>query len=89
MRNLHLLLSTVHTDRSKVEIFQNSVAFSEYMNFNKCIFWLESFVKHLNFYLEMKTIAFSLFLDTFANQVECVSIDPWEIIPKLSLNSAL
>ena len=30
-----LLLSTVHTDKSKVEISQNFVAFSEYMNFNK------------------------------------------------------
>ena len=29
-----LLLSTVHTDKSKVEIFLNFVAFSEYMNFN-------------------------------------------------------
>ncbi len=29
-----LLLSTVHTDKSKVEISQNFVAFSEYMNFN-------------------------------------------------------
>ena len=30
-----LLLSTVHTDKSKVEISQNFVAFSEYMNFNR------------------------------------------------------
>ena len=29
----NLLLSTVHTDKSKVEISQNFVAFSEYMNF--------------------------------------------------------
>ena len=29
-----LLLSEVHTDKSKVEISQNFVAFSEYMNFN-------------------------------------------------------
>ena len=29
-----LLLSTVHTDKSKGEISQNFVAFSEYMNFN-------------------------------------------------------
>ena len=28
-----LLLSTVHTDKIKVEISQNFVAFSEYMNF--------------------------------------------------------
>jgi hypothetical protein len=28
-----LLLSTVHTDKRKVEILQNFVAFSEYMNF--------------------------------------------------------
>ena len=28
-----LLLSTVHTDKSKVDISQNFVAFSEYMNF--------------------------------------------------------
>ena len=28
-----LLLSTVHKDKSKVEISQNFVAFSEYMNF--------------------------------------------------------
>ena len=31
MRNLH---STVHTDKSKVEISQNLLAFSEDMNFN-------------------------------------------------------
>ena len=30
-----LLVSTVHTDKSKVEISQNFVAFSEYMNFKK------------------------------------------------------
>ena len=30
-----LLLSKVHTDKSKVEISQNFVAFSEYMNFTK------------------------------------------------------
>ena len=29
-----LLLTTVHTVKSKVEILQNFVAFSEYMNFN-------------------------------------------------------
>ena len=29
-----LLLTTVHTVKSKVEISQNCVAFSEYMNFN-------------------------------------------------------
>ena len=38
----NLLLSTVHTDKSKVEISQNFVAFSEYMNFIllvlECIF---------------------------------------------------
>ena len=34
LRNLHLV-STVHTDKRKVEIWQNFVAFSEYMNFNK------------------------------------------------------
>ena len=28
-----LLLTTVHTDKSKVEISQNFVAFSEYINF--------------------------------------------------------
>ena len=30
-----LLLSTVHTDKSKVDISQNFLAFSEYMNFKK------------------------------------------------------
>ena len=30
-----LLLSTVHTEKSKAEISQNFVAFSEYMNFTK------------------------------------------------------
>ena len=29
-----LLLTTVHTGKSKVKILQNFVAFSEYMNFN-------------------------------------------------------
>ena len=33
-----LLLSTVHTDKNKVEISQNFVAFSEYMNFKMVIF---------------------------------------------------
>ena len=33
-----LLLSTVHPDKSKVEISQNFVAFSEYMNFNSYVF---------------------------------------------------
>ena len=36
-----LLLSTVHTDKSKVEISQNFVAFSEYMNFNSISMYLE------------------------------------------------
>ena len=31
----NLLLSTVHTDKIKLEILQNFVAFSEYMYFNK------------------------------------------------------
>ena len=30
-----LLLSTIHTDKSKVEISQNFVAFSDYMNFTE------------------------------------------------------
>ena len=30
-----LLLTTVHTAKSKVKISQNFVAFAEYMNFNK------------------------------------------------------
>ena len=34
-----LLLSTVHTDKSKVEISQNFVAFSEYTNFKERIFF--------------------------------------------------
>ena len=33
-----LLLSTVHTDKSKVEISQNFVAFSEYTNFSSYLF---------------------------------------------------
>ena len=33
LRNIHLLLTTVHTVKSKVKISQNFVAFSEYMNF--------------------------------------------------------
>ena len=33
MQNPYLNLSTVHTDKSKVEISKNFVAFSEYMNF--------------------------------------------------------
>ena len=32
-----LLLSTVHTDKSKVEILQNFVTFSEYLNFTKIL----------------------------------------------------
>ena len=32
---LHLLLTTVHTVKSKGKILQNFVAFSEYMNFRK------------------------------------------------------
>ena len=34
-----LLLFTVHTDKSKVKILQDFVAFSEYMNFNLPFFW--------------------------------------------------
>ena len=34
-----LLLTTVHTVKSKVKIFQNFVAFSEYMNFKLHVFW--------------------------------------------------
>ena len=33
-----LLLTTVHTLKSKVKILQNFVAFSEYMNFMKMVF---------------------------------------------------
>ena len=36
-----LLLSTVHTDKSKGKIFQNFVAFSEYMNFKYKASFLE------------------------------------------------
>ena len=32
-----LLLSTVHTDKIKVEISRKFVAFSEYMNFTRCL----------------------------------------------------
>ena len=32
-----LLLTTVHTVKSKRKISQNVVAFSEYMNFTKCV----------------------------------------------------
>ena len=35
MRNLHLTFVLVVPVKSKVEISQNFVAFSEYMNFNK------------------------------------------------------
>ena len=38
-----LLLSTVHTDKCKVEISQNFVAFSEYMNFNSITIVTEIF----------------------------------------------
>ena len=34
-----LLLTTVHTVKSKVEILQNFVAFSEYMNFKTYLVW--------------------------------------------------
>ena len=39
-----LLLSTVHTDKSKVEILQNFVAFSEYINFNAKIYSFLTFM---------------------------------------------
>ena len=39
----NLLLSTVHTDKSKVEISQNFVAFSEYMNFKKAFCYQKLF----------------------------------------------
>ena len=53
MRNLTFLLSVCTVDKSKVEISQNFVAFSEYLNFielNSCyIFFLghiiESFIR--------------------------------------------
>ena len=37
----HKILTTVHTDKSKVEILQNFAAFSEYTNFNLGS-WLEN-----------------------------------------------
>ena len=36
-----LLLTTVHTVKSKVEILQNFVAFSEYMNFTYTYGWTQ------------------------------------------------
>ena len=36
LRNLHLLLSVCTVDKSKVDILQNFVAFSEWTNFNIC-----------------------------------------------------
>ena len=38
-----LLLSTVHTNKSKVKISQNFVAFSEYINFNNFINKIDTF----------------------------------------------
>ena len=38
-----LLLSTVHTDKIKVEISQNFVAFSEYLNFIRAISYSKTF----------------------------------------------
>ena len=40
-----LLLTTVHTVKSKVKILQNFVAFSEYMNFTETWFWLQIIVR--------------------------------------------
>ena len=45
----NLLLSIVHTDKSKVEISQNFVAFSEYMNFIKALNWLIVWKKRLRY----------------------------------------
>ena len=49
-----LHLSTVHTNKSKVEILQNFVAFSEYMNFNlnnlwHKVLWAVAFSEYMNF----------------------------------------
>ena len=40
LQNLHLILSYVVPVKSKVEISQNCVAFSEYMNFNSALVYL-------------------------------------------------
>ena len=44
-----LLLSTVHTDKSKVNILQNCVAFSDYMNFTNLNFPVPHCAIYLNF----------------------------------------
>ena len=56
-----LLLSTVHTDKSKVEISQNFVAFSEYMN----KFWTTQFfwVGHFDFFCFISMKISRRFLD--------------------------
>ena len=45
-----LLLTTVNTDKSKVEISQNCVAFSEYMNFTYPITYLCVVKKKIAFF---------------------------------------
>ena len=64
-------MSTVNTDKSKVEISQNFVAFSEYMNF-KYNFrgLLEYCSKHLKSNLTVESAAEVLLTAHFTNQTE-------------------
>jgi hypothetical protein len=66
-----LLLSTVHTDKSKGEILQKILVFSEYMNF-KCIFWIHAtwtklfdmhtYLTNLSFYTDLLLLWVFIFL---------------------------
>jgi hypothetical protein len=57
-----LLLTTVHTIKSKVKISQNFVAFSEYMNF---ILLTGSTYKNNEFILHSKLSAFQFYAVSF------------------------
>ena len=50
-----LLLTAVHTVKSKVKISQNFVAFLEYMNFKKSMFCSDCSAPQSDYFLKLKT----------------------------------
>ena len=55
-----LILSTGHTDKSKVEILQNFVAFSEYMNFKKKEDKMHTLIKSVSSFFFLREIPYFL-----------------------------
>ena len=69
-----LLLSTVHTDKSNVDILQSFVAFSEYMNFTRLFIILVS----LKVSLLREKNAYQKFLAVRSGGVLADAVQPFE-----------